>query len=571
MKFLLFDKEKRFYPIFGDILDITGHKLLVALDEKKAKDLLKAVPPDFLILRWKDKDFFRELLKEGYFVVPIFLVEDYQQAEELRKFGFSDFNILILPFNPLEFLNKSAKLYQTLESLYDNIPSDLGMMNLFIYLLSRNTSTGVFLNADGLSCEVYLKAGAVRGFSCSPEYFKEIIKSDNVSVKLLPYTEEAKLITYFKNNAEFFSMLLEEVQPQPSTVYPEVVQETVLQEVHKEVQPSAPSMLSVEEGLFLINSLDPEGLLQRNMYLRVYEKGDSYVSLLFNVLPYHRFSAAKDEIEKAVGKLENLRALILMDLLPEDTLSILNLLNLAHKLYVITSLPIALSLIGLGVPERRIKLVESFPNGLLNLGTGDVLRFVKTPFLPEKGSFVVFEEKTKILFSSKLFSSYCLPEEYSADKTAKIERVVLYHRLNFSNIENAVSLAQIRLLNPSVIRPAFGNPILEGVDEVIERISKQKNTFNLANLEDEALIFGILSSILFELEKRIPKEKYELILDGLSEYVEVEGGAISNSFVDVKKLPELFIYTLHSAKVPPPVLLLTLERFLEAEIPVFTI
>jgi hypothetical protein len=343
-------------------------------------------------------------------------------------------------------------------------------------------------------------------------------------------------------------MLLEEGQAQPSTAYPEVVQETVPQEVHKEVQPSAPSMLSVGEGLFLINSLDPEGLLQRNMYLRIYEKGDSHVPLLFNVLPYHRLSTARDEIEKAIGKLEKLRALVLMDLLPEDTQSILNLLNLAPKLYVITSLPIALSLIGLGVPERRIKLVESFPDGLLNLGAGDVLRFIKTPFLPEKGSFVVFEEKTKTLFSSKLFSSYCLPEEYSANKTADVERVVLYHRLNFSGIENAISLAQIRLLNPSVIRPAFGNPILEGVDEVIERISKQKNTFNLANLEDETLIRGLLSSILFEMEKRIPKEKYELILDGLGEYVDVKAGTISNSFVDVKKLPELFVYTLHSAK-----------------------
>jgi hypothetical protein len=571
MKFLLFDKEKRLYPILGDILDITGHKLMVALDEQKVKDLLKAVPPDFLILRWKDRDIFWKLLKEGYYIIPMFLVEDYEQAEELKRVGFSDFNTLILPFNPLEFLDKSTKLYWTLESLYDNVPSDLGMMNLFITLLSKNTSTGILLHAEGPSCEVYLKAGAVKGLSCSPENFKEIIKSDNVSVKLLPYTEEAKLITYFKNNAEFFSMLFEEVQVQPSTAYPELVQKTVPREVHKEVQPSAPSMLSIEERLFLINSLDPEGLLQRNMYLRIYEKGDSHVPLLFNALPYHRFSTARDEIEKAVGRIENLRALILMDLLPEDTKSILNLLNLAPKLYVITSLPIAMSLIGLGVPEKRIKLVESFPDGLLNLGTGDILRFIKTPFLPEKGSFVVFEEKTKILFSSKLFSSYCLPEEYSADKTAKIERVVLYHRLNFSGIENAVSLTQIRLLNPSVIRPAFGNPILEGVDEVIERISKQKNTFNLANLEDETLILGLLSSMLFELEKRIPKEKYELILDGLSEYVEVEGRAISNSFVDVKKLPELFIYILHSAKVPPTVLLLTLERLLEAEIPVFTI
>jgi hypothetical protein len=571
MKFLLFDKEKKLYPVFSDILDITGHKLMVAVDEKKAKDLLKAIPQDFLILRWKDIDLFGKLIKEGYFVVPIFLVEDYQQEEELKKFGFSDFNILILPFNPLEFLNKSAKLYRALEGLYDNVPSDLGMMNVLINLLSRKAFAGVLLNGNDLSCEVYLKGGVVKGLSCSPENFKEIIKSDNVSVKFLPYTEDANLITYFKNNAEFFSMLLEEVQVQPFTACPEVFQETVLQEVHEEVQPCASGMLSVGEGLFLINSLDPEGLLHRNMYLKIYEKGGTHVSLLFNMLPCYRFPTARDEIEKAVGGMENLRALILMDMLPEDTQSILKLLNLAHKLYVITSLPIALSLIDLGVPERRIKLVESFPDGLLSLGTGDVLRFIKTPFLPEKGSFVVFEEKTKTLFSSKLFSSYCLPEEYSVDKTAKIERVVLYHRLNFSNIENTISLAQIRLLNPSVIRPAFGNPILEGVDEVIERISKQKNTFNLENLEDETLVFGLLSSILLEMEKRIPKEKYELILDELSEYVDVKAGTISESFVDVKKLPELFIYILHSANVPPVVLLLTLERFLRVGIGVFTI
>ncbi|MFZ8786586.1 hypothetical protein [Thermocrinis sp.] len=571
MKFLLFDKERKFYPVFGDILDITGHKLMVALDKKRTKDLLKAYSPDFLILRWKDLDLFWELIKEGYFVVPIFLVEDYQQEEELKKFGFSDFNILILPFNPLEFLNKSAELYRALEGLYDNVPSDLGMMNVFINLLSRNTFTGIFFNANGLSCEVYLKAGAIKGLSCSFENFKEIIRSDNVSVKFLPYTEDAKLTTYFKNNAEFFSMLLEEVHVQPSAVCVEVFQETVSQEVYEEVQPSVPSVLPVGNGLFLINSLDPEGLLQRNMYLRIYEKGDTHVSLLFGVLPCYKLSNIRDEIEKVIGRIENLRALILMDLLPEDTQSVLNVLSIVHKLYVITSLPIALSLIDLGVPERRIKLVESFPDGLLNLGTGDVLRFIKTPFLPEKGSFVVFEEKTRILFSSKLFSSYCLPEEYSADRTAKIERVVLYHRFNFPIIEDAIRLAQIRLLNPSVVRPAFGNPILEGVDEVIERISKQKNTFNLANLEDEVLILGLLSSMLFELEKRIPKEKYELILDELSEYVDVKDRTISESFVDVKKLPELFIYTLHSAKVPPAVLLLALERFSRLGIPVFTI
>ncbi len=569
MKFLLLDKEKKLYSIFSDILDITGHKLMVGLDEEKAKDLLKAVPTDFLILQWKDKDFLWELLKEGLFVIPIFLVEDYQQAESLKEFGFGDFNILILPFNPLEFLNKSAKLYMILQHLQEHVPSDLGMINLFINLLSRNISTGIFLQGSNLACEVYLKTGAVKGCSCSSEDLKRIIGSHEVNVTFLPYAEDVKLITYFKNNVEFFSTLFEEVQLQPTGVSTEVVQETTLQGLHEE--PHTSSFLSVEEGLFVINSLDPEGLLQRNMYLRFYENEDTRIALLFNMLPYQRFSTSKDEIERTVGDLENLRALVLMDLLPEDTQSILKLLSLVPKLYIITSLPIALSLMNLGIPEKRIRLVESFLDGLLSLRTGDVLRFIKVPFLPEKGSFVAFEEKTKTLFSSKLFSSYCLPEEYSSNETADVRNIMLYRRFNFLGIENAIGLAQLRLLNPSTVRPAFGKPILKGVEEVIERILKEKTTFNLANLEDETLILGLLSSILLEMEKEIPKEKYELILDGLSEYVDVKAGSISKSFVDIKKLPDLFIHVLHSERVPPKVMLLIMKRFSEAEIPVFTI
>jgi hypothetical protein len=38
---------------------------MVALDEKKAKDLLKAVPLDFLILRWKDRNFLENFLRKA--------------------------------------------------------------------------------------------------------------------------------------------------------------------------------------------------------------------------------------------------------------------------------------------------------------------------------------------------------------------------------------------------------------------------------------------------------------------------------------------------------------------------
>jgi hypothetical protein len=90
----------------------------------------------------------------------------------------------------------------------------------------------------------------LKGFPASPENFKEIIKSDNVSVKLLPYTEDVELITYFKNNSEFFSMLLEEVQVQPPTAYPEVVQETVLRRFMRRFNHPHPVCYQWEKGSF---------------------------------------------------------------------------------------------------------------------------------------------------------------------------------------------------------------------------------------------------------------------------------------------------------------------------------
>ncbi|WP_333784309.1 hypothetical protein [Thermocrinis sp.] len=536
IKFILLDKERKLFPIFGDILDITGHKLMVALDETKAMDLLNTVRPDFIILNYRDINFFWDVIQNGIFSLPLFLLEDYEHVDKIKELGFSDFNIITIPFNPLEFLNKSAKLYNMYKEIEDKISGSFGITNILISLLAKRVSVGALLTSGDRTCEV-----------------------EDVNVSLIPYEADVKLNTYFKNNQEFFAVF---VSPTPESVQ-EVVQE--------EVAPSIEALFSVADDFFLIGLVDKDGLLQRNVYLRIYRKGDGSIPLLFNLAPNQNFPTIKESIEKVLGGLEQLKALVLMDNLPENTQSILNMLSLSPKLYVITSFPIALSLIFLGVPEKRIKLIESFPDGLLNLETGNALRFIKTPFLPDKGSFVVMEEGRKILFSSKLFSSYCLPEDYSPTKSANMNMIMLYHTVNFLGYENPTALSLIRLSNPTAIYPAFGNPILENIDELLDTISKYKATFNQANLEDEPLVLGLVSGILFELEKEMPREKYESLLDSLSEYADVEGGVVSKVFVDIRRFPELFLYVLHSIKPPPRILLSALYRFVKAEIPVFTI
>jgi len=555
IKFLLLDKDKKLFPVFGDILDITGHKLMVALDETKAVDLLNTVKPDLLILSYKDINFFWDILQKDIFCLPLFLVENYEDADKIREMGFSDLNIITIPFNPLEFLNKSAKLYNMHKDIEHKISGSFGLMNVLISLLSKGVSAGILFVSEDKACEIYIKSRSVKGLSCSLEEFFEILKTEDLNLSLIPYEADVKLNTYFKSNREFFSIFA------PTTPIQEVVQKEAIPSIEK------PSLYPIEDDFFLIALVDKDGLLQRNVYLRIYRKKDGGIPILFNLAPNQNFPTLKELLEKTLGGLEQIKALVLMDLLAEDVQSIFNLLSLSSRLYVITSFPIALSLISLGVPERRIKLIESLPEGLLNLG----IKFIKAPFLPDKGSFVVTEEEKKILFSCKLFSSFCLPEEYSPTKNANPNAIMLYHSVNFLGYENPVALSLIRLFNPTAIYPAFGNPILENVGEIIDSILKYRTTFNQANLEDETLVLGLVSSILFEVRKEVSKEKYESLLDNLSEFADVKEGVISKVFVDIKRFPELFLYALYSIKPPPKVLLSALYKFVKAEIPVFTI
>ncbi|MFN3472037.1 MAG: hypothetical protein ACK4ZR_05495, partial [Aquificaceae bacterium] len=60
----------------ADIFNVTGHKLLIALEEKKALEFLQASSPEVLLLPMEDMDFWFKALKAGaYPIIPIFFVE----------------------------------------------------------------------------------------------------------------------------------------------------------------------------------------------------------------------------------------------------------------------------------------------------------------------------------------------------------------------------------------------------------------------------------------------------------------------------------------------------------------
>jgi len=78
---LLLDKKKQYFHLLADIFNVTGHKLLIALEEEKAFEFLQVSSPEVLLLPIEDMDFWFKALKAGAHLIPIIFVEEYEEAE----------------------------------------------------------------------------------------------------------------------------------------------------------------------------------------------------------------------------------------------------------------------------------------------------------------------------------------------------------------------------------------------------------------------------------------------------------------------------------------------------------
>ena len=89
---LLLDKRKQYFPLLVDIFNVTGHKLLVALEEEKAFEFLRVSSPEVLLLSIEDMDFWFKVLKSGKYITPIFFIDRYEEADKLKEDGLRDVN-----------------------------------------------------------------------------------------------------------------------------------------------------------------------------------------------------------------------------------------------------------------------------------------------------------------------------------------------------------------------------------------------------------------------------------------------------------------------------------------------
>ncbi len=529
LRFLVLDKKKKYTSVIGDILDITGHGLLVALNEEKAKELIKTVPVDILLLDYEDMPFWLSILEEGYYVFPIFFLERYEDGERLISAGFTELNFVVLPFNPIDLLSNALTLSKGLTQA--SSPQELGFTNMLLHVLRRNLSARVSVNKDDTQCMVYVKKGVLEGLSCPTESLKDILNKRDVSIQLLPHEEERMLVT-FRNVKELLLELMEGVEEkvEPEKLPISFEEKAVLED-----------FVSLADGVFWMSSPAKEDILQINTILRVYKKEDITVPILINAGSSTDLGDVVSKIEKLIGGVEHLKGVVVFGTKLDDYTNAYNLLRSNPRLSVITTIPIAEELFRLGVPMSRMRLIESFPQFRLRLSTGDVLRFIPIPFCPEKGSFMMHEEGTGILYTGDVLSSYGNPEVYSPLNPPNLEDLLLYQAMNIPDGERMKSVIQkLSELEVKTVIPKYGN-VIWNVEEVKSALMGVEVGFDLIKKNRELSLEDV-KELVSKCREWLSEEEFFSFVQAMSTYAYIDD-ELREVYIELESLPSVMLST----------------------------
>ncbi|MEZ0337792.1 MAG: hypothetical protein ABWK02_06265 [Aquificaceae bacterium] len=556
---LLLDKRKQYFPLLVDIFNVTGHKLLVALEEEKAFEFLRVSSPEVLLLSIEDMDFWFKVLKLGKYITPIFFIDRYEEADKLKEYGLRDVNYVVLPFNPMELLTKIVSISK---DIYEQAHLEyLGPINLLLKFLSLGKTLILTIEDEEGKCSLYLSKGAIKGSSCDIEKFKGLITKE-VRIKLEPYKEE-ELPYKFKDNWDFISSIIYSHIPEHkvSTIKEEAQVALVEAQTVPKYKVDLSQAIELKEGLYWVGVEDNKGLFQKNSYLRIYEKDSIKVPILINVGTHQDYALIRTKLEQVVGTVDAVKGLILMGSGLDEASGVVNFLQSSQRAFVITSLNIAQKLKALGIPLSRIKTIETFPGGRLKLATGDILRFISTPFLPEAGSFVVLEESKGYLFTGKFLSSLRSIEEFNPLTDTEIEDLLLYTSLHVPS-QDVLSFTLKKIVRESIacVYPMFGNPMLSEslIKEAFSKLSSIPNNFHEF---DEGVILEVCESLLKLLKKRPENDEIISFFEELNQFMYIEDTKIHKVFVDIERLPSLMLGLMFNKNLEPNLIKEAIKHF----------
>lgn len=501
LKVILYDPKGEVEYLLSDIFEVTGHTLYsLKGNEEEILKGIKELDSQLFILPTSNKKLWIEALKEKV-LFPFFILNNNREGERLLSYGFSDLNLVPIPFNPLDLLNKLTAV-DKLEPYEDSL-RELGFVNAVLKLASLGSSKTLKVSHQGKECSV--KAFPV-SISCDLPKLRAILKEE---YELSLGEEQEKYTKSFENLSEFFEELLSEDSTAVQVVEVSELQEEVLEEL--------------EEGFLLIYKVLNNGIVKRNFYLLKLQGRGREVILSVGLPDLGSISLLNKGLEKFSKGPGDITAVLLPTCSYED-LEVLKRLSLkVQRLSVIGRRRLGNLFRLYGVGNLRFKAIEDIPLLRAGLATGHTLSFIPL----SDGLSVAVKVKDK-LFTGKLFGSFNTED-------TDIRRI--FHRILYPSRD--VLLMDLRTLLPylseSKVFPFFG-PTVDNPEKVYAELRDYRYTPNLVKMQEAVYLLNLTLDYLSEEEK-------EALLEKIGSYVELGDKMVTEIFTE----PNLFMTELFNA------------------------
>lgn len=503
LKVILYDPKGEVEYLLSDIFEVTGHTLysLKGEGEEVLKNI-KELDSKLFILPADDTKLWTESLREKI-LFPFFILNSDREGEHLLSYGFSELNLVPIPFNPLDLLNKLTAV-DKLEAEEDSL-SELGFVNALLKLADSGSSKALKVSGQGKECTV--KASPL-SISCSLAELREILRGE---YDLYLVEEEGEYAQSFENLGEFFEEFLSE-EERITTLVAEVKrpqEEEVIEEL--------------EEGFLLIYKVLNNGIIRRNFYLLKLQGRGREVILSVGLPELGSVTLLNKGLEKFGKEIGDITAVLLPHCSFED-LEVLKRLSLkVQKLNVIGRRRLGNLFRLYGVGNLRFKAIEDIPLLRAGLATGHTLGFIPL----SDGLSVAIKVKDK-LFTGKLFGSF---------NTEDTDIRKIFHRILYPSRD--VLLIDLRTLlshlSESKVFPLFG-PTVDNPERVYTELRDYRYSPNLVKMQEAVYLLNLTLDYLSE-------EERERLLERLGSYVELGDRIATEIFTE----PNLFMTELFNA------------------------
>ncbi len=445
------------------ILELSGdYEVITALNGQIAIDKLGRTIPDLIISdiampKMDGIEFCKYVRKsEATRSIPfIFLSGKKERLLEGIQTGSDDY--IEKPFKVDELLVKIKSIFQRIESRKEEALVQKGTLSEY----NLDEILGLCMNS-AFSGELVLNKKEEEGIIY-------LDRGEISNINYLSHDEDHALDLLRKWNTGNFVL-------RPKTIQLKSKKKSAEGKAEDENPPDLSTAVQIAEDTWWVGRRHPDSLLQTNVYLRQFKKGQKEINYLFNPGPASDFNVISEKIAAIISNISNIHVYNLNQQDSYITQNITNIKNANPKAICVTTEGNWRLMTAYDIDEKNVQYINKMKDWQVKLATQHELAYISASFCPARSTFLTYDKSTRVLFSGELFSGILNRENHSffwLDEI-QIDGILAYHQLHMpANNAMRYAIQNIRQLDPKplIIAPLYGSLIRgDMVEEVTDRL-----------------------------------------------------------------------------------------------------